>query len=216
MGGLGSGKQFLYDRKETVERCEEIDVQYWNREGYLIDLPFPITLSTIRNRWGRLEIRAILSRNKVFIYHWFLNSRRKAGVTIRSYTVPIDRTDCNFGGKRPWFICPGVFNGRACKRRVVKLYRRDGCFLCRHCHDLTYEARQSRNRYAVTLRRCQSIRRRLGGSTNLMEPFPKRPKGMHFKTYMKLLQEHNRAQRECNHLLFVKLSKMTFLPGFGE
>jgi hypothetical protein len=37
------------------------------------------------------------------------------------------------------------------------------------------------------LRRAQKIgEQRLGGSANMTEPFPEKPKGMHLKTYMRL------------------------------
>jgi hypothetical protein len=56
------------------------------------------------------------------------------------YLVPLEYTECNFGGHRPWFECPG----EGCGERVGKLYKplRDDLFLCRHCYDLTYESRQ--------------------------------------------------------------------------
>jgi hypothetical protein len=34
--------------------------------------------------------------------------------------------------------------------------------------------------------KAQKIRRRLGGSASLMEPFPDKPKGMHWQTYERL------------------------------
>jgi hypothetical protein len=30
----------------------------------------------------------------------------------------------------------------------------------------------------------------------MMEPFPERPKGMHLKTYMRMLREHHEAEME--------------------
>jgi hypothetical protein len=44
--------------------------------------------------------------------------------------------------------------------------------------------------------RAQKIRQRLGGSANMMEAFPERPKGMHHETYMRLFWEHHEAEME--------------------
>ena len=46
------------------------------------------------------------------------------------------------------------------------------------------------------LHKAQDIRRRLGESTNMREPFPEKPKGMHWKTYERLLWEHHEAEME--------------------
>ncbi len=111
--------------------------------------------------------------------------------------VPLEWTPCNFGGERPWFVCPGVVNGVACSRRVAILYGPGKYFLCRHCYDLCYES-QCEDKGHRALRRAQKIRQQLGGSANMMESFPERPKGMHYDTYMKLLWEHHEA--EMKHL----------------
>lgn len=60
------------------------------------------------------------------------------------YLVRLTSTPCHFGGKRWWFVCPLVWDGRACNRRVRILYRPWGTryFACRECHELTYESRQ--------------------------------------------------------------------------
>ena len=46
------------------------------------------------------------------------------------------------------------------------------------------------------MRRAQKIRTRLGGSANMMEPFPERPKGMHHDTYMRVFCKHHEAHME--------------------
>jgi hypothetical protein len=61
-----------------------------------------------------------------------------------NYIIPVVSTRCNYGGKRWWFICPLVVNGRVCQRRCRIVYLPPGTeyFGCRECHQLTYESRQ--------------------------------------------------------------------------
>ena len=99
----------------------------------------------------------------------------------------------------------------ACGRRVAKLYLRHRYFLCRHCHDLTYASRQQRGRIAALRSKCQRIRQKLGGSANMSEPFPKRPKGMHHRTYMRLFLEHEKADEEYTRALVEDLQRLSGL-----
>jgi hypothetical protein len=106
-------------------------------------------------------------------------------------TVYLAWMACNFGGERTWFICPGA----GCGRRVVVLYGAGRYFLCRHCYDLVYES-QREDKMNRALRRAQAIRESLGGSANMMKPFPEKPKGMHWSTYDRLWWEHHEAEME--------------------
>ncbi|MDP8900454.1 MAG: hypothetical protein M3N33_04790, partial [Actinomycetota bacterium] len=81
---------------------------------------------------------------------------------------------------------------------AAKLYYRDGLFLCRLCQDLSY-ASQGRVRRTFPLRKAQGIRLRLGGSLDIRDPFPPRPKGMHRATHARLHDEYLAALEE--HLL---------------
>ena len=53
------------------------------------------------------------------------------------------------------------------------------------CHDLAY-ASQSETQVHRAITRVQKLRMRLGGSANLLDPFPGRPRGMHWRTYRRL------------------------------
>jgi hypothetical protein len=61
-----------------------------------------------------------------------------------NYVIPVDATPCNYGGKRWWYVCPLVMNGRSCRRRCRIVYMPPGAeyFGCRECYQLTYESRQ--------------------------------------------------------------------------
>lgn len=72
--------------------------------------------------------------------------------------VRITSTPCRFGNQRWWFVCPGD----RCGRRAGKLYLPPGenQYLCRHCHELTYEARQGHRDGMDTARRYARYRKR--------------------------------------------------------
>lgn len=99
--------------------------------------------------------------------------------------VTVDMVPCRFGGARPFFVCPGVVNGRHCGRRVVKLYLRGRYFLCRHCNRLGYQS-QLEHTCGRALQRANCIRVKLGGAPGMASPFPPKPKGMHWLTYERL------------------------------
>src|SRR5581483_5596612 len=84
-------------------------------------------------------------------------------------------------------------NGRACGRRVAKLYGPGTYFLCRHCYDLRYSSQREQPMERAR-ERTQAIRVRLGGTANLTQPFPPKPKGMHWRTYHRLRREAEEAE----------------------
>src|SRR5215212_9305493 len=138
MGGLGSGNYYRYGKKDTAEGCRSLDVRCWQREGFLEPGRF--------FRWAWYRDGREVSSIGVAVLHDAVQLSYSVGPEDRKEdvrcTVPLSWTACNFGGKRPWFVCPGVVNGRYCGRRVAKLHLKHRYFLCRHCQDLTYESRQ--------------------------------------------------------------------------
>lgn len=216
MGGFGSGNRYRFGKKDTVEECRELDVRDWHRKGYLKSGPAFMTITWSRGEKQRAAIGAVVSRDGARLSYACWKGGGESNKKSRNYTVPITWTACNFGGERPWFICPGVVNGRVCNRRVAKLYMKLGYFFCRHCQDLTYESRRTGRRYAP-LRKCQRIRQSLGGSANMLERFPSRPEGMKLKKYLKLWNEHDRAEQEYNRFVLGDLEKMDrFLARIGK
>jgi hypothetical protein len=195
MGGLGSGDWYRFNKKTTTGECHSIDVRYLHREGLLkaggwFSLRWSRGEHETGSIGGSVEGHLRLRPERVILRY-----RHRSGPggewEDAQEPVPLTWTACNFGGERPWFICPGA----GCGRRVAVLYGPGKYFLCRHCYDLRYES-QREDKTQRALRRAQKIRKHLGGSANMMEPFPEKPKGMHLETYMQLFWEHHEAEME--------------------
>ena len=61
--------------------------------------------------------------------------RPMPGKALKGEGIPVAWTPCNFGGYRPWFVCPEKEGG--CGRRVAILYEPNPP-LCRICRGLCY------------------------------------------------------------------------------
>ncbi len=204
MGGIGSGRTAGFGGV-TVEDCRSLDVNRLHREGCL------------RPGWQGLwrwtregeEVASIGLHAEEGRLVLAYSSRIGGGdwQPVRA-TVPIEQVACRFGGSRPYFRCPGVVNGIACGRRVVKLYAASRFYLCRHCYRLTYSSQREEHHDRVQ-RRADRIRRRLGGEAGFEAPLPARPKGMWLRTYDRLIAEILQAEdlvgaafdRRCLRLL---------------
>lgn len=102
--------------------------------------------------------------------------------------LDLTHTATAFGGQRAWFLCSKL----GCGKRVAVLHATSKGFRCRHCTHLVYGSQfeQAADR---ALRRARQIRYKLGGGSNLIQPFPPRPKGMHHSTYVR----HLRSEERC-------------------
>ena len=125
------------------------------------------------------------------VLHYGHCSRASEQWAFSEYRIFLTWTRCNYGGRRPWFICPG------CGARVAVLYGGSSLFACRLCYDLVYESQREDDCYRA-LRRAQTIRMRLGGTGSMAEQFPPKPKGMHWTTYLRLHAQYTCAERESS------------------
>ena len=192
MGGFGSGRPSGSGR-DTAEACRSLDVNRLHRSGYLT----PVWRGSWQ--WTRDGVQVASINLRTMADRVILSYRvRTAGGEWQDVEepVPIVRVPCRFGGSRPYFICPGVVNGVACRRRVAKLYGPGRYFLCRHCYRLTH-ASQNEGEWERALRRTDKIRMRLEGKPGMALPFPERPKGMWWRTYLRLRWRALQAEEEA-------------------
>jgi hypothetical protein len=88
-------------------------------------------------------------------------------------------------------------------------------FLCRRCHDLAYESQ--REDYATRMiSRPQKVRRRLGGSASLMEPFPPKLRYMRWHVYSQLYLKAQRAEEAGMQAALAQLQRMYSRSGMGK
>lgn len=201
MGGYGSGRP---SNKQKAEHCRSLDVNRLHREGCLQ----PGWRGNWR--WSRdgEEVARIDLSAKV--------GRLALDYRVRQYggdwepiseTVRIVHADCNYGGQRPYFACPGVVNGRNCWRRVGKLFSGGRYFLCRHCYDIAYTS-QSKARYDRMLHRANKVRMELGGEPGTAHWIAPKPKGMWQRTYERKRLEIERCESQADQLFLSKFSHL--------
>lgn len=203
MGGVGSGRPSGSGRA-TVEACRTLDVNRLHREGCLKV-----------GWWG--------------VWQWMCDGQKTASIDLRTesdrlrlayrvrirggdwkdvvQTVRIVRVACRFGGARPYFICPDVWDGVACGRRVAKLHGPGPCFRCRYCGRLRH-ASQGESVGDRLLRRSNTIRQRLGGAPGMAEAFPPKPRGMWWRTYERLRKRALLAELRADEAFDSRLERL--------
>jgi hypothetical protein len=93
--------------------------------------------------------------------------------------VQIDHAPTNYGGDRPYFLCPG------CATRRWHLDVQGHALVCRVCCKLDYRSRYEF--WSPALRRAIKLRRRLGAEPVPFGPLPPRPPYPACRTYDRLV-----------------------------
>lgn len=179
MGGSGSGSWYRWDAKATTESQKRLDIRWLKNQGYLQPgATGSITWSRGGEQTGSISYWMEADRMNLFYRH-----KLSGGDWVDvEQQISFDRTPCNYGGYRTWFLCP------RCWKRVAVLYGAGKYFYCRHCNQLTYSSQQEREPDRL-MRKARKIRKRLGGDENLLDSVPWKPKNMHWKTYWRLRNE---------------------------
>lgn len=199
MGGMGSGRSWHLDAKDTTDNYRSIDVRYMKREGLLRPhLSFSLKWSSHDKVIA--SIRVFTERERITLSY----SHRSGdeGWKETSYPVYLEWTDCNLGGQRPWFICPAP----GCRRRVAILYGRD-IFACRHCYQLAYPS-QREGRDDRAARKANHIRKKLGWKPGILNDRGDKPEGMHWRTFDRLVRQHDMLSQTSFAGLIAQLNQV--------
>jgi hypothetical protein len=101
-------------------------------------------------------------------------------------------------GSRQWPLLRAASRGA---------YNVSQLFACRRCYGLAYASQHEIARHRG-ISQAQKIRTRLGGSANLCEPFPQKPKRMHWRTYLRLRERAEAAEGYSNVLMMQWLNRL--------
>ena len=176
MGGFGSGRP---RGSEKIEDHRVLDVSAMNKAGCFSG---PRSGSW---QWSRNQqvIANICYRHEDDRLHIDYRIRPAGGVWQDvNQIIRIDWHPCRFGGRRPYFACPGIRTGVTCAKRVTKLFGASTWFLCRNCYGLSY-ASQSEDVFDRAIRKANRLRQRLDRNAQGLGCIPQRPRGMWRKTY---------------------------------
>jgi hypothetical protein len=132
----------------------------------------------------------------------------EAWVSMDSLFVRLLFSVPTFGGWRMWFECPRS----SCQRRCTVLYRpRDSnarAFACRLCHAIRYTSQHLSQGYRLDLRATRILERLWWKGRT-----PVKPKGMHERTFRRLLSEADKilersvlSQPACFYWLLERLN----------
>jgi hypothetical protein len=193
-----------YGGRPTCEGCKSIDVRRWHREGRLRSGHI-FSLSWTRGGEPSGSIRVLTVADAVILMFRPHRRGHAEGKSV-AQRVPITWTACHLGGRRAWFICSAFSGGHYCGRRVALLYGAGELFACRHCYGLVYASQQEALRERG-LGKAQKIRMRLGGSPSILDCFPDKPRGMRWRTYVRLRNSHDVAAARCTMGLTQMLSR---------
>lgn len=180
MGGMGSGR-YIQGGKNTTCNHWALDVRQLQRDKLLIsDKSFMVSWKRDGQVLASINVRT--NSNSVMLNY---RHQRFGDWENKEYPVRLDWTNCAFGGRRAWFLCPA----QGCRRRVAILYS-GSIFACRHCYKLAY-ACQRENSGDRAIRRADNIRKQLGWSAGIANPNGDKPKGMHWVTFERLTAKHD-------------------------
>jgi hypothetical protein len=127
-------------------------------------------------------------------------------VTLDNQILRITHLPWHFGGNRSYFLCD-------CGRRVGTLYRPPGHpWRCRKCYQLTYATRQAAPRQRLILK-AQKVREQLGGKLGVLDVFPDKPKGMHWRRYDRLRRFHDQAVENSLAMLSPYITRLSHRVG---
>lgn len=129
--------------KTTCGESRRLSIFWFKKEGYLRGwYSGTINWHVDGEPRGSIGISVDTTASLPFVRLQFTSTDWDGIQVHNDYRIQLTTTRCNFSGKRYWFICPLIKNGRPCERKAGILYGYNNLFGCRVCLDLAYSSQQ--------------------------------------------------------------------------
>lgn len=173
MGGSGSGISRNVYPKSKIEKAFPVDIRGLRKDNFFNINRHETYFELV---FGRSKVACIRLENGILLEY------AKDGISLEQ-KVMFDQTDCNYGGKRKWFLCS------SCGRRCAVIYLKVKYFFCRKCCNLTYVT-QCDTKSDRLQRKANKLRMKIGVKAGASSKLPFiKPKFMHNKTFSKIMKE---------------------------
>jgi len=115
----------------------------------------------------------------------------------RSQVFGIQWIPTYFGKHRAIFVCS------TCRCGALRLFAHHGTYACRHCHRAQYLSQKQKTASRKRLAACK-LRLELGGSPDIHELIPSRPKWTRRRTYQRIRHQIQALEAEAKQTRFRK------------
>ena len=184
MGGYGSGGG---RGAAKTDESHKLDLAEFERDWFERRRLGQLTWSRCGHKTGSISYQ--LDPNFIELSYTIGQAPDRRDVRERFH---ISRTEQPLGGFRMWIVCRGC--GRRCRVLIGGRF-----FRCRLCYGATYASQYERIR-CRGLAKAEKAREKLGAEPGICNHWPRKPKGMHWKTFSRLhtLQDaHSMAVFGC-------------------
>jgi hypothetical protein len=189
---MGSGNRTTI--RTYTEESLGMSVSFFKERGFFND-----TTGTGRINWSRdgekiAEIGYSVLPDRIMLDY------RVNGEPVQE-SIHLEHTPCHYGGSRTWFQCPN------CGKRSGVLYLAGKYFVCRKCGGIHY-ASQSESETDRAIRKARKYRKQLQADADIDAPIMRKPKGMHWKTFERLVKQSQKAADRANDGLWQYMQRL--------
>lgn len=185
-------------KKQTSDNLFKVDIRDFKKKGFKYGLDCTGTISTKVNNLVTNSIAFTINDEDLTLIYFYRNSLDDSE-HIRQQ-IKLSWLQCHYGSLRAYFICP------QCAKRVTTLYN-NKYFCCRTCCNLAYKSQQE-DKTDRLIRKIRKVRQKLNAEDDLFSIIWNKPKGMHHKTFYRLIEENNLMTKQYfNSLLAMSRSR---------